>query len=428
MKTKGVRDTAYSELIKNFNKIREYLREFYVYGFKTRTEYGEKSARSYDDERRRIENWLSGYVRVCQTPEGKNVSICVDTRDIDHNPFFKALKTRSFTDGDITMHFMIFDLLSTPDVQMTLKELMDGICRYASECGGDAVYDESTLRKKLKEYEQEGIITVTKVNGKALYSRSPDTDLSNAWEMLGFASETQPCGALGNFMQDKLPLEENCLAFKHNSLTGVIDSDIVCAVFLAMSSKSYMEIKTLGKREKREAGLPADEKAHRIVPVKLFISSQSGTESLIAYSTATQSFMSFRIDRIKEVKITDSCPEYDSIRESFKPVEAKMWGTVCRSKSGRLEHVSFIIQANPWEDYIVRRLEREKRTGSVTRLDDTHYQFSADVYDSTELIPWIRTFICRITQLDFSNRTVENVFKKDLHEMYRLYCLEEGKA
>lgn len=31
---------AYSELIKNFDRIRDYMRQFYVYGFKSRTEYG----------------------------------------------------------------------------------------------------------------------------------------------------------------------------------------------------------------------------------------------------------------------------------------------------------------------------------------------------------------------------------------------------
>lgn len=53
---------AYSELIKNFEKVRAYMREFYVYGFKSRTEYDAKSARSYDDERRRLESWLGDYI------------------------------------------------------------------------------------------------------------------------------------------------------------------------------------------------------------------------------------------------------------------------------------------------------------------------------------------------------------------------------
>ena len=55
--------SAYSELIKSFERIRAYMREFYVYGFKSRDEYSAKSARSYDDERRRMESWLGDMAR-----------------------------------------------------------------------------------------------------------------------------------------------------------------------------------------------------------------------------------------------------------------------------------------------------------------------------------------------------------------------------
>ena len=41
---------AYSELIKNFSRIRVYLRSFYVYGFRHRNEFTQKSARSYDND------------------------------------------------------------------------------------------------------------------------------------------------------------------------------------------------------------------------------------------------------------------------------------------------------------------------------------------------------------------------------------------
>ena len=88
---------AYSELVKNFNKIRDYMREFYVYGFKSRDEYTKKSARSYDDERRRMESWLGDYMRFRQTPDGKNVFISIDSRVSRHNPLYKAWKTKSFS-------------------------------------------------------------------------------------------------------------------------------------------------------------------------------------------------------------------------------------------------------------------------------------------------------------------------------------------
>ena len=111
---------AYSELVKNFNRIRDYMREFYVYGFKSRDEYDRKSARSYDDERRRVESWLGDYMRFRQTPDGKNVFLSIDSRLSQHNPLYKAWKAKSFTDGDITLHFILFDILSSPEVCLSL--------------------------------------------------------------------------------------------------------------------------------------------------------------------------------------------------------------------------------------------------------------------------------------------------------------------
>ena len=49
---------AYSELIKNFGKVRSYIRDFYVCGFKGRGEFGEISSRIYDDEARRVRSWM----------------------------------------------------------------------------------------------------------------------------------------------------------------------------------------------------------------------------------------------------------------------------------------------------------------------------------------------------------------------------------
>ena len=44
----------FQELIKNFDRIRDYMRQFYIYGFKVRNDFDSRSARTYDNERRRI--------------------------------------------------------------------------------------------------------------------------------------------------------------------------------------------------------------------------------------------------------------------------------------------------------------------------------------------------------------------------------------
>lgn len=101
-------------------------------------------------------------------------------------------------------------------------------------------------------------------------------------------------------------------------------------------------------------------------------------------------------------------------------MQKNMWGVRVRD-SGRLEHVDFTVIAGDNEEYIVNRLCRERRVGTVEKIDDNTYRFSADVYDSGEMIPWIRTFICRITKINFSNRVVEKQFWHDVETMYKMY-------
>ena len=73
------------------------------------------------------------------------------------------------------------------------------------------------------------------------------------------------------------------------------------------------------------------------------------------------------------------------------------------------------------EDFIVQRLEREKRHGTVEVLDGRTCWFTADVYDASELLPWLRTFIGRIVELKCSNQLVTDTFYEDLRRMSALY-------
>lgn len=138
---------AYSELIKNFNKIRDYMRDFYVYGFKSRDDYTKKSARSYDDEKRRIESWLGNYMKFHQTADGKNVFLSIDSRATRHNPLYKAWKTKSFTDGDITLHFIVMDILSNGQ-ELSLGDIAYQVDEYLAVFEHARVFDISTIRKK----------------------------------------------------------------------------------------------------------------------------------------------------------------------------------------------------------------------------------------------------------------------------------------
>ena len=95
---------AFSELVKSFEKIRGYMREFYVYGFRTRSGFAGKSGRTYDNERRRLECVLGEHTESSRDSRGKNVFLSIDSRSGERNPLYRLLRTCSFTDRDITLH------------------------------------------------------------------------------------------------------------------------------------------------------------------------------------------------------------------------------------------------------------------------------------------------------------------------------------
>lgn len=416
--------SSYSELIKNFERIRAYMREFYVYGIKSREDYKSKSTRTYDDERRRMESWLGDHMSFVRTPEGKNVFISIDSRVSDHNPLYKAWKAKSFTDGDITLHFILFDILYAPEVEYGVSELMEIIDeKYLSIFDEPMMFDESTLRKKLKEYTELGIVSSRKVGKRLVYRRTEDNVSIPDTHTLNFYSEIAPCGVVGSFLLDKTEHEEHPFDFKHHYITSALDSGVLAMLFEAMRTKSVITVSNMSR--KRD-----EPRRNRIIPLRVFISVQNGRQHLLAYQPDFNCIKSFRIDYLSNVKIEDTTPRFDELRASLDEMQTKMWGVnTKRNRHGEehIEHVEFIVKIEPGEEHIIRRLNREKRVGTVEKIDDNTYRFYADVYDTMEMIPWIRTFICRIIKLNFSNRTAENQFKTDLGTMYSMYGLRGGE-
>lgn len=417
--------SSYSELIKSFERIRAYMREFYVYGIKSREDYKSRSTRTYDDERRRMESWLGDHMSYVRTPEGKNVFISIDSRVSDHNPLYKAWKAKSFTDGDITLHFIIFDILYSPEAEYSVSELMDIIDgEYLSAFDEARVFDESTVRKKLKEYETLGLVKSRKEGKRLVYSRTEDKTALPDSCALNFYSEIAPCGVIGSFLLDKTRHEEHPFDFKHHYITGALDSGVLAMLFEAMRKKCAITVYNMSRRRD-------EPRKNRLIPLRIFISVQNGRQHLLAYQPDFNVIKSFRIDYLSNVKIEEPTQRFDELRARLDQMQPKMWGVnTKRTRYGeeRTEHVEFTVRVEPGEEYIVRRLEREKRVGAVERLDSFTYRFTADVYDTMEMLPWIRSFICRIVELKFSNRSAENQFKSDLMQMYREYGLVGGEA
>lgn len=392
-----------------------------MYGFKRRDEYDKKSARSYDDERRRMESWLGDHMSFVRTPKGKNVFISIDSRVSQHNPFYKALKSKSFTDGDITLHFILFDILNSPETVLSLPEILEKLDEYLSGFENPMVFDESTVRKKLKEYIESGIICSEKSGRRMMYKRTDDVELPDMTDALNFYSEVAPCGVIGSFLLDKQSNSADNFSFKHHYITSAMDSDVIASLFIAMQKKSVITVTNMSRRS-------SESHKNRIIPLRIFISVQNGRQHLLAYQPDFNVIKSFRIDYLSDVKIEEPSPRFDELRAELDEMQTKMWGVTPRKNHNgaeNQEHVEFTVKISDGEEHIVRRLYREKRIGKIIKQDEHTYTFTADVYETNEMIPWIRTFICRITRLNFSNKALQQQFRDDIEEMYRMYGIKE---
>lgn len=404
---------AYSELLKSFEKIRGYMREFYVYGFKSREEYNDKSTRSYDNERRRIESWLGDYMDFRHDSSGKSIFLSVDTRGVPHNPLYKAFKARSFTENDITLHFYILDLLADGEM-LTVKQIVDSISeRLGSFETADSV-DESTVRKKLKEYEQLGLLESAKIGRELAFRRSTDQVNLESWrEAVDFYSESDPIGVIGSYIQDKYGTAEEHFSFKHHYLLHAMDSEIIYHLLMAIREHRSIELTCFVVRR-------GELRQHSVLPMKIYVSTQSGRHYLLSYHYRLRRPMFFRIDNIRKVKIGPVENDLEKHTGFYNKFTENLWGVSIGSDYS-LDHVEMTVHVGKNEGFIVDRLEREKRRGRVEAVDAYTYRFTADVYDATEMLPWIRTFIGRIISFECSNEFTKQRFYEDLNAMKALY-------
>ncbi|MBQ7371051.1 MAG: WYL domain-containing protein [Blautia sp.] len=398
---------SYNELIKNFNRIRAYLRSFYVYGFQHRDEFTQKSARSYDNERRRVESWLGDYMSFGQDEDGKRVFLSVDSRSIPENPLYRAFKTKSFTDRDITLHFHILDILRVTD-GLSITGMMDELTRRLSEFDTDELPDESTVRKKLREYAALGLVAIEKRGRQTFYVLSEDhVDISTWDATAAFFSEASPLGVAGSFLQDRMPEKFQQFRFKHHYILNALDNEILYELFSAIGDHRLI---TFTARRQQITALP----------LKVYIGTQTGRQYLLAWSPANGHFSFYRADLMDNVKAGDRISLPADLVDRLADFRSHAWG-VAANHDARLEHIEMTVFVGPDEGHIVERLEREKRCGRVEQTDETHWRYTADVYDALEMLPWLRTFTGRVTGLQCTDQRVINRFWKDFDDLAQMY-------
>lgn len=411
---------AYSELIKSFDKIRGYMRQFYVFGFKRREEYDTKSLRSYDNERRRIESWMGECMSFRQNEAGKQVFLSVDSRTIRHNPLYKAFKAKSFTDNDLILHCYLLSMLVDGEAR-SAHGIIEGVAELLGRFPQLKLLDDSTIRKKLREYEEQGLLIGEKRGRELFYRLTPEVIDRSSWqEAVEFYAEADPLGVIGSYILDRSEEDRELFGFKHHYILHALDGEVLLSALEAIGEHRRVRLTNVSLRSGQAC-------EHLAYPLRIYISTQSGRQYLLCWHYGLRRMQFFRMDAITKIKLEEPEPEPDRFADSYDRFRKNLWG-VSGGRDHNMDHVEMDVRVEDDEWFIPQRLERERRWGHVEQIDEHTWRFTADVYDTSEMLPWLRTFIGRILRLEFSNPRVRRTWQDDMRALARAYGEEDDHA
>jgi hypothetical protein len=307
--------------------VRDYVRNFYLFDWRERSDYDDRSPRTYDNERRRIESLFSEYVRSArirsgfaeQTGRGRS-SLVINATDIARNPLYEVWRAKRFTPSYILLHFTIFDEgakkgqngFTKQDIVQRILD-MTSMENFSWNCRRD-IPSDSTIAGKLKEYENAGLLVV-EGSGRAtryvLASPKCDDLPEEVKIAVDFFSEAVPFGEIGDHIREESRWVNEIFRFKHHFIAHTLDDEVLYDLLTAM-------------RLRCKVGLFMDREPLFIrgVPCKILVSVQTGRRYIGLLEDSKNSkdskFIARRLDYIKEAYILDVEQDYEDICQNLK--------------------------------------------------------------------------------------------------------------
>ena len=380
--------SKYQELVKSFDNIRKISQDFFIYGYNGRGDFPFISDRMYDNELRRIKSYLKNYVITTQTKDKKTISISSNTIYDTINPLFELFSGKSFTSKDCFLHFVLLDILSNYKTK-TLNEIYDEILDNYDPIDLDIM----TVRNKLHEYIDLGIIILSKENNKNLYTLQSQIIIDDKLiETIIFFQNIVPLGYILNPITSN---KKSSYIYKQVFFSNVLDDEYVLILLNAIENKQPILIKQRGRKNNVIV---------KGMPIGIYQNMITGRRYLKVMKKGNSVFV--RIDKIEEVSYLDT--EYTLFEENNKK-----------------EYIKVLIHIDDNETFIVDRIYREINEENIIKIDENTYQFTLYYSNLFDSIPYVRSYFGRILKLESDNKQVLTKLERDLFSTISLY--EDGE-
>ncbi len=459
-------------------KFKRALLDYYNYGFKNLNSFDAKKRQTISEDWLRLNRVISDYVDWsddCNTVMFANA----DSQSMGKNPFhriYRFCKYKPLTYPAYFLHTMaalsyrisLRDGIDTLDLddekRIHLEEVLksgsklktsDLILYYTEALALMEGNDKNkTPNNRLNDLLLLGLVECEQYKSKGDHRWSlPGLTMGSIlkeglvvskdfrqhlYSALDFFSKYYLFGEAGTFLIDRFTNDEiSPFRFKHEYFMQSLNDFNIVDLLYAIEGGKWCKITY-------SHGTAGYETELLCYPLEIRISNMQGREFLMCYEPFHRSYTAFRIEFIDSVEYYEdekvktvliqkgyhtSPGSVDADISNARKSIQYSWGVSTtkvqeeNAVNSVVPHsVSLQISYNPDTDYyIVNRLNRERRSGTVSdRKDLDLLEFSADISDETELRPWMRSFYSRIKScegMDTDTFSLETDVEKTLNTL-----------
>lgn len=423
------------DFIRDYEKIRSVLRDIFVYGCFNRQDFKKRniSLRKYDNEKRKITTFLkSQYILEETENRRKYVRLHSNMFHVTENYLIDSYAIKSFTNLNVELYIKIMQVLALKP-KLAKNQIMNELYLLPAEY--KRLYDQNTVARKLEKLCKFGLLNSAREGNADIFFIADDpfeslsiNEIFELYRAVQYYANVLYPSTLGYHMQIVLRQyaesernvkieDDDLFMFKHNHFEQVLDEEVMWELLQAMDNKQIVAFKyqPFGK----DWRLNDD-----IIPVKIIVDEYYGRRWLFGIKNSDLMPKIFRLDRIQEVRLAlKNHDRDDSVLQAIYDESMKYsWCACSKNPDKDLTLVELIFHLNDKNmSIILGRIYREKKWGTIEKIDEYKYRYRIEVTDPVEMKPWIRSFGGSVEVVGNSKHTLKEDLEAEWGECKKYY-------
>jgi len=384
--------------VKDYNKLRTFLRYAFLYGCYTKDDFVERlnySSSLVDKDYRRLLNILGERHFKKKTPKQTRFRMKYNYYKDTENYLVKSYYAKSSTKLQLSLYFLILQVLKS---RMDVNEISTRIPTLSDD------FNIKTLTRQLDKMVELDLIEKIqhKKKGKLYYepkkdffAQLTDEELKNLKYAVEFFCNIEFPSVPGYYLSHTIDqymkyhrkikeAGKSLFLYRFKNFHTILEEDMAWKLLWCINSNKMIDIEYNSRH-----GI-----INKVIrPIKLVIDIYYGRWYLIG-STDNALINIYRVDKISDFNIVDSHEDssYDKVQtdELFR----HSWSINPKSKEDSTSIIKIRFSVDPHQDlsFLLNKVKREGKWGVITDIEDKSFIYTIEANDATEMKPWIRSF------------------------------------